>query len=94
MPEISGVWVLYAWDPRQGPTGVGMWSEQARRWHLEDVLPDMLTWRGQGQQVRLDWVADTPPEAGPDDFKIGTRHEAAQAAMRQVFGELDGKTIE
>jgi hypothetical protein len=35
----------------------------------------MLTWRGQGQQVRLDWVADTPPEPGPDDFKIGTRHD-------------------
>ena len=37
---------------------------------------------------------DPVPEPGPDDFKIGTRHEAAQAAMAQVMSELDGKSIE
>lgn len=73
MPLIdNGEWVLYAWD-RTLP--VHAWTSQDRGTDLARLMTDMLRWRDQGQQVRLDWVAVEPPAMGPDDFKIGTRHQ-------------------
>lgn len=100
-----------------GDTGLGVALEG-----IVHASGDYLRgWFGQYeiQIIRFDrdTVLDPTPEPGPDDVKIGTRHnpgthayrepdgsitvrevgtrhEAAQAAMRQVFGELDGKTIE
>jgi hypothetical protein len=72
MPAIDGVWILYAWDVTLPEPG---WVEQRRAYELSPVLATGLRWRDEGQQVRFEWVAVEPPVPGPEDMKIGTRHD-------------------
>jgi hypothetical protein len=72
MSAIEGLWMLYTWDETLPEPA---WVFQVSGTELAGLLATMLRWRDQGQQVRLDWVAAPVPETGPEDYKIGTRHD-------------------
>jgi hypothetical protein len=72
MSEPVGLWRVFAWDPT---LPVPAYVFQFSTGDLAKALEPLLRWREGGQQVQLEWQPAPTVEAGPDDYRIGTRHD-------------------